>query len=1138
MTRKEYESIYGVSPVIQSASALDDTPAPVRMTRAEYNERYGIKEPESGGILGPAKEAATGLGTLYGGGEQGIAMKLKADIEAGAKDIEEGKILKGVAKAGLRTAGDIASLIFAPIGAAIQATGFNKLTDYLGEKIAETAPLEAITDIPMVQNFALTHPNAEEDFNRALMLMLAGLDRNKIEPSTIIPRTLRQVKGIIGEPPDGGGGGTGLRALPTKLSNMRNARAIEKTAEEIAQIENNYSATRKANLFTKDSEASRRRIAQTDALADAVDVEGTIRTRQPGGAVEKYRAATIEGSENIVRESLKKEGATVNIGEVAKTLTAQVYRSGLEGADLVRAVNGLQKELQGLNLRADELGNIELYKIHDAKISTTQNINYKTDSTPTIKFRKAKARSYKTIVENKSNVQVTVGEKTYGIPEINAELGKYYEDISRLEALDGKKVKGGRLGKYAAQVTGNIAGGAVGGAIGGPIGIGVGTVIGGETARFVQGKTMARTFGEQTGRAGERNPILERARAESQLPKRVNLKVSDTVIGAPKDVPKTKEILKTERDIAKNVEQQRAAIKKGDFTLVATLKQIYQVLISYLKDLVKKARENPKNAGFIRIGGGEPKAGKGLGKEKGENRPSDRFTIDAELSQTLRGAKGLTADQIMQKFPDINLKREVRITDVSGVKHTIPEGEALTPYELKGNKILLQDGGTYIVSKNQFQNIKGQSVSAEAKEFAPELKGLEESVRGEVQLKFDDNSNMYGVEGTEISIEKKGKEYNVYDAGSLEKTVPTLKEAKKVATEISKDNYNLAPITKFSQYQLPGGKNYKEILIKAPENIPEGGFKVFNTKTNSFNILDKDGNILKPNVPANFQSSHWNEPNVISHLRLNERTYKGQKVTFMEEAQSDWMRTLRTEAKEKQEQDLKDVEEAVKMGVQNGLRDGTIISKIRKAQTGAEALQILAESGYGAKAGGGDIAEFKSFFPDVDITTPQGRQQYLRWSSQVAATKKEPKDATGVAPSRAADQLTFLRDTAASALTLAGASGRSGARRTFESWFVGSTNYTKLEALTNTLRTNVLTLMTDPDIKKFFGPQMSEADVRLMTAAGTTLNPELQGPKQMTAEIKRLDNLLNRMQTAVSSGLQGGANIITAPDGTQIELID
>ena len=39
-----------------------------------------------------------------------------------------------------------------------------------------------------------------------------------------------------------------------------------------------------------------------------------------------------------------------------------------------------------------------------------------------------------------------------------------------------------------------------------------------------------------------------------------------------------------------------------------------------------------------------------------------------------------------------------------------------------------------------------------------------------------------------------------------------------------------------------------------------------------------------------FKSSHGDEPNVISHRRLNERTYKGKKVTFMEELQSDWAR--------------------------------------------------------------------------------------------------------------------------------------------------------------------------------------------------------------------------------------------------------
>jgi hypothetical protein len=136
------------------------------------------------------------------------------------------------------------------------------------------------------------------------------------------------------------------------------------------------------------------------------------------------------------------------------------------------------------------------------------------------------------------------------------------------------------------------------------------------------------------------------------------------------------------------------------------------------------------------------------------------------------------------------------------------------------------------------------------------------------------------------------------------------------------------------------------------------------------------------------------------------------------------------------------------------------------------------------------------------------------------------------------DQLNFLRDTAKNALALTGASGRSGARKTLESWFIGSTDYTKLVGYTNTLRTNVLTLMTNPDVKKFFGPQMSNADVQLMTSAGTTLNPELQDPKGMKEEIIRLDNLLNRMQTAVKLGSAGKSNVITAPDGTLIEIID
>lgn len=136
---------------------------------------------------------------------------------------------------------------------------------------------------------------------------------------------------------------------------------------------------------------------------------------------------------------------------------------------------------------------------------------------------------------------------------------------------------------------------------------------------------------------------------------------------------------------------------------------------------------------------------------------------------------------------------------------------------------------------------------------------------------------------------------------------------------------------------------------------------------------------------------------------------------------------------------------------------------------------------------------------------------FAEWQGKTGANSPETAQ-------KATDTLALVKTALTNAKALAGASGRSAARKTAESWFIGATDYTKLEAETNTLRTNVLTLMSDPDIKKFFGPQMSEADVRLMTAAGTTLNPELQGPKELTDELIRLETLINRMSASVGGG--------------------
>lgn len=147
------------------------------------------------------------------------------------------------------------------------------------------------------------------------------------------------------------------------------------------------------------------------------------------------------------------------------------------------------------------------------------------------------------------------------------------------------------------------------------------------------------------------------------------------------------------------------------------------------------------------------------------------------------------------------------------------------------------------------------------------------------------------------------------------------------------------------------------------------------------------------------------------------------------------------------------------------------------------------------------------------------------------------------------DQLSFLRDTANKAIELAGSGGLittpvgpSMITKAIGATFVGNTSFKQLQNQTDTLKTNVLSLMTDPNVKKFFGPQMSNADVRLMSSTGSTLNPEEQNAKDYIQEVKRLDDLFNRMQTAVKVGLAGqsitGQNTITAPDGNLIEIID
>lgn len=103
---------------------------------------------------------------------------------------------------------------------------------------------------------------------------------------------------------------------------------------------------------------------------------------------------------------------------------------------------------------------------------------------------------------------------------------------------------------------------------------------------------------------------------------------------------------------------------------------------------------------------------------------------------------------------------------------------------------------------------------------------------------------------------------------------------------------------KYDRYQLPGGENYREVLLTLPSSKAETtndiAKRLFNKEMRFLsedekNQVVQESRRLFETQPKEFKSAHWDQPNVISHIRLNDRTdADGKKVLFVEEIQSDW----------------------------------------------------------------------------------------------------------------------------------------------------------------------------------------------------------------------------------------------------------
>lgn len=101
--------------------------------------------------------------------------------------------------------------------------------------------------------------------------------------------------------------------------------------------------------------------------------------------------------------------------------------------------------------------------------------------------------------------------------------------------------------------------------------------------------------------------------------------------------------------------------------------------------------------------------------------------------------------------------------------------------------------------------------------------------------------------------------------------------------------------TKYHSYQLPGGENYREMLLTLPDKLANDidgsltSIKMFGKPMNELTQPQRAEVVKFMNTksPA-YKSSHWDEPNILAHVRMNDRTIDGKKSLHLEEIQSDW----------------------------------------------------------------------------------------------------------------------------------------------------------------------------------------------------------------------------------------------------------
>ena len=265
----------------------------------------------------------------------------------------------------------------------------------------------------------------------------------------------------------------------------------------------------------------------------------------------------------------------------------------------------------------------------------------------------------------------------------------------------------------------------------------------------------------------------------------------------------------------------------------------------------------------------------GAVKESGPAYNPEGPTFYSQLQKTLdeKMPANAPADQVRNILKGGAVKQDE--IEWSGVEDFLKGKEKVSKAEildfLRGNEVQVQDV------------VLGDQEMPDSESLPGNLKDL---VHSYSQGEFD-------IDRVEKEAKKHGLQLRLDANGEIESIVKTGSKP-----------------TKFSNYVLPAGKGYREILLTLPvkDGLPPG-FEVYQ-KDGGWSIKFPDGTRIggwksredainsQRHQPGNknFHSSHFDEPNILAHVRLNDRTTAdGKKMLFLEEVQSDWHQKGRQE---------------------------------------------------------------------------------------------------------------------------------------------------------------------------------------------------------------------------------------------------